>query len=402
MSRLALVFLALALPAVAAEPAPGTRFSVSPADLPPVGATPSVANPPAVRPRPPGAALAVPKGFTATLFAEGLRHARELAAAPGGDIFLAEPNAGRVTVLRDADGDGRAEVVETFAEGFSRPHGMAFHGGHFYVADLNAVWRVAYRPGESRAAGPFQQMTPPGALGGTGGHWTRNLAIPPAGGRLYVSIGSRGNLGEEALPRASIQEFPISGGAGRSFATGLRNPVGIAFRPGTDELWAVVNERDGQGDGLVPDYLTDVREGGFYGWPYAYIGPNPQPDYADKRPDLVAKTLVPDLLFQSHSAPLGLAFYSGTQFPPEYRDDAFVGLHGSWNAGQPVGYFVARVPFADGKPDGSYEVFASGFRIGGGDRAEVWGRPVGVTVGADGSLFIADDVGNTVWRVKWP
>lgn len=383
------------LPSLAVEQPVGERFAVDPAKLPPPGATPSVSNGPRTTMRPPGRVPNVPPGFTASLFADGLEHARELTVAGNGDVYLAEPRAGRVTRLRDADGDGRAELRTTFADGFDHPHGLAVRPDGLWVADLEAVWRLDW------TTGARERITPPGALGPGGGHWTRNLAFHPAGDRFYVSIGSRGNLGEEPLPRATIQEFRADGSGQRTFAAGLRNPVGIAVRPGSDELWTVVNERDGLGDGLVPDFLTRVRDGGFYGWPYSYIGSNPQPGFAEKRPDLVAAAIVPDLLFQSHSAPLGLAFYTGTQFPPEYRGDAFVGLHGSWNSGKPVGYMVARVPMKDGRPAGHYESFATGFWAAGEDRAVVWGRPVGIAVAGDGALLVADDVGQVVWRIAF-
>jgi glucose/arabinose dehydrogenase len=208
-------------------------------------------------------------------------------------------------------------------------------------------------------------------------------------------------VAEEEPPRATIRVFAADGSGGRTFASGLRNPVGIAIRPGSDELWAVVNERDGLGDGLVPDYLARVREGAFHGWPYAYAGPNPDPDFGAKRPDLVAATVVPDVLFESHSAPLGLVFYEGAQFPDEYRGDAFVALHGSWNRSRPTGYKVVRVPFEDGRPVGGYENFAVGFWIEGEETARVWGRPAGLALGGDGSLLVADDAGGTVWRIRW-
>lgn len=379
---------------------PGQKFQVSPRDLPPPNATPAVANPPVEVARPGTALPEVPPGFTATLFAENLTDARWLAVAPNGDLFLAESKPGKITLLRDGDGDGKADQRVTFADGFKRPHGMAFHDGAFYVADTRAVWRIPYEPGQTRA-GERVQVTPDGALGDGGGHSSRILAFSPQGDRFYVAIGSRSNIGVEPEPRATIKEFRSDGSGGRIFASGLRNPVGLAFQPGSGTLYTVVNERDGLGDGLVPDYLTHVEEGGFYGWPYSYIGANPQPGYEDKRPDLVSRTIVPDLLFQSHSAPLGLIFYSGSQFPAEYRGDAFVALHGSWNSGKPTGYMVVRVPFRDGRPAGGYEAFVTGFRIGGTDRARVWGRPVGLAVAQDGALLIADDVGETVWRISY-
>ena len=380
---------------------PGERFMVRPDDLPAPYATPSASNPPQRVARPEGMGLNVPPGFAANAFADGLTHPRWLAVAPNGDVLLAESAIGRITLLRDADGDGRAETVATFLEGLSRPHGMAFRPGALYIADVNGVFRIPYQPGDIRARGEPRPITEPGALGPGSGHWTRNIVFSPDGGKFYVAVGSRGNIGEEDEIRAAVLEFGADGGERRVYAGGLRNPVGIAFRPESDELWAVVNERDGLGDGLVPDYITRVVAGAFYGWPYAYIGRNPQPGFAERRPDLVQRTRVPDLLFQAHSAPIGLVFYSGESFPAEYRGDAFVALRGSWNSGQPTGYKIVRVPFRDGKPAGHYENFATGFWIAGKDTARVWGRPAGLAVAADGSLLIADDTGNSVWRVAW-
>ena len=385
----------------AEDVAPGHRFEVHPSEMPEPFATPSAANPPARVRRPPGAGLRVPKGFNVNAFAVGLDDARWLTVAPNGDVFVAESEVGRITLLRDSDGDGRADLVHAFAEGFETPHGMAIRDGWFYVADLSGLWRLPYGAGRTRAAGPDERLTPPGAFGAGGGHWTRIIALHPDGSRIYVAIGSRGNLAVEASPRATVQEFRVDGSGQRTFAAGLRNPVGIAFYPGTEDLYVVVNERDGLGDELVPDYLTRVQEGAFYGWPYAYIGPHPQPDFAERRADLVAASRVPDLLFRSHSAPLGLVFYDAGQFPPEYRGDAFVALHGSWNAAKPRGYMVVRVPFEDGRPVGHYEAFVTGFRVDGARRARVWGRPAGLAVAGDGSLLIADDMGNTVWRVSF-
>ncbi|CAA7617310.1 sorbosone dehydrogenase family protein [Magnetospirillum sp. UT-4] len=387
MRRLLAVVLLMSVPALAADPAPGTRFRVDPAALPAPHATPSAANPADIVPRPPGAALRVPAGWRASLFAEGLDHPRNLMVLPDGAVLVAEQHADKLTRLEDADGDGRAERRDTFATGLAGPFGLALHDGAVWVADTKAVWRMAWRPGLTRAEGRTR-VTPEGALGDDRGHSTRSLAIAPDGRRLYVGIGSRGNVGVEAEPRATVREFAPDGSGGRTFAAGLRNPVGIAFRPGSAELWTVVNERDGLGDELVPDYLTRVVEGGFYGWPYSYIGSHPQPDLAAKAPDKVAAARVPDLLFRSHSAPLGLAFLGG---------DAYVGLHGSWNRSEPIGYFVARVPFSGNRPVGHYEVFASGFMVS--DHA-VWGRPVGIAAASGRVLYIADDAGRTVWRIE--
>lgn len=393
--------LLLAAPVGAENPKPGEVIAVRIEDLPAPNATLSIAAPPREVKRPGGAGLAVPPGFHATLFAEGLNHARWLAVAPNGDVFLAESMSGRITLLRDSKGTGQADFKSVFASGLDQPHGMAFHDDHLYVADVQGLWRLPYSPGQTRADGPLERLTPPGALGEGSGHWTRDIVFSARGDRIFLADGSASNIAENPSPRATIQEFAADGSHQRTFASGLRNPVGIAVRPGTDEVWTVVNERDGLGDGLVPDYLTHVQDGGFYGWPYSYLGSHPQPGFADKRPDLVAKAIVPDLLFRSHSAPLGLVFYDGSQFPAEYRGDAFVALHGSWNAGHPTGYMVVRVPFKNGKPEGSYQVFATGFRLNDGAPAVVWGRPVGLAVAKDGSLLVADDVGQTIWRISY-
>lgn len=386
MLRRAALIAVLALPAVATEPQPGDRFRVDPAALPKPNATPAAANPADIVARPKGALLQVPPGWRASLFAEGLDHPRNLMVLPDNAVLVAEQRAGKLTLLRDDDGDGRAEAT-TFATGLAEPFGLDYRDGAVWVADTRAVWRLPWRVGQARA-GTAERVTAPGALGDDRGHSTRSLALAPDGNSFFVGIGSRGNIGIEDSPRASIQRFDADGGDRRAFATGLRNPVGMAFRPGTTELWVVVNERDGLGDELVPDYLTRVTEGGFYGWPYSYIGSHPQPGLAQRAPDRVKSAVVPDLLFRSHSAPLGLAFRGG---------DAYVGLHGSWNRSEPIGYVVARVPFRDGKPVGHYEVFASGFMVA--DHA-VWGRPVGIAAAPDGALYVADDAGKTVWKIE--
>ncbi len=403
-ARAAVAAIAWALfapPALAVDQPPGRVIHVRVQDLPVPYATPNVANSPDRVSRPEGATLRVPKGFSVNIFAENLSHARWMAVAANGDVFLAESSAGKVTLLRDGDGDGRAELVATFAKGFSAPHGLALAHGYLYVADIRRVWRIPYRPGQRRAQGSAEPVTPRGALGAGGSHWTRNIAFGPDGKRFYVAVGSAGNIAEEPEVRASVQEFAADGSGQRTFASGLRNPVGIAFYPGTNELYVVVNERDGLGDELVPDYLTRLKRGGFYGWPYSYIGAHPQPGFADRRPDLVKRALEPGMLFRSHSAPLGLVFYDAEQFPRQYRGDAFVALHGSWNANEPRGYMVVRVPFAAGRPKGHYEIFASGFWAEGKGTAVVWGRPAGLAVAIDGSLLIADDVGDVIWRISY-
>jgi glucose/arabinose dehydrogenase len=382
------------------EQAPGARVTIDAGKLPLPYATESPTNRPNHVDRPRQPPLKVPAGFVVNAFAEDLDNPRWMTVAPNGDVFLAESDPGRVLLLRDADGDGRAELVEVYAEGFRQPHGLAVQGDALYVADIDGVWRLPWHPGMTKADVRPAPVTSPGALGSGGGHWTRNLVFNRDGTRFYVAVGSESNVAEDPPPHATVQSFAADGTDQQTYASGLRNPVGIALYPGTDDIWVTVNERDGMGEGLVPDYLTRLKPGGFYGWPYAYLGKHAQPDMPP-HPDLVAKTIMPDLLFESHSAPLGLVFYQGGSFPESYRGSAFVALHGSWNRTQPTGYRVVRVPFRGGRPEGWYETFLSGFWISGARTAGVWGRPAGLAVAADGSLLVADDAGNAVWRVSY-
>jgi glucose/arabinose dehydrogenase len=397
-------WLALGAPALAASPPdnqePGFRYQISAETLPAPYATSTAFNPPEIIARPDGALPRVPQGFSVNVFAEGLDHPRWLAVAPNGDVFLAESDEGKVTVLRDADRDGKAEVTSTYITGLNKPHGLAFHGNALYIGDIRAIWRVPYRTGDLEAK-TRKPVTRPGALGTAGFHWTRNIVFSPDGQSFFVEVGSLSNVGEDAVPHATVQRFKADGSNQKTFAAGLRNPVGVAFYPGTDNLYVVVNERDGLGDGLVPDYLTRIEEGQFFGWPYGYIGKHPDPEFGAARPDLVEKTATPDLLFESHSAPLGLAFYDATAFPAAYRGGAFVALHGSWNANTPTGYKVVFVPFENGAPKGHYENFMTGLWAAGETRARVWGRPAGLAVARDGSLLVADDTGGVVWRIAY-
>jgi glucose/arabinose dehydrogenase len=400
LSLLTLALLAVPAMAEMNDQAPGQRFQFDPDKLPAPAPEESVANSPniiALSDPPP---FVLPPGFAVNKFAGPFTYPRWLAVAPNGDVFLALPDSGEVMLLRDAQGAGKASLATVYARGFHRPHGLAVHGDHLYVADMERVWRLPWHPGDIRAAGKVEPVTAQGALGSGQGHWTRNIAFAPDGKRFFVDIGSADNIGEDPSPRATVQSFAANGSGQRTFATGLRNAVGIAFYPGTDDLYVVVNERDGMGNGLVPDFLTRLVGGGFYGWPYAYIGQHPQPDFP-QRPDMVAKTIVPDLLFQPHSAPLGLVFYEGAMFPAEYAGDAFVSLHGSWNAAQPTGYKIVRVPFKNGRPVGYYENFLTGFWSSGESPANVFGRPVGLAVAKDGSLLVADDVSGIIWRVSY-
>ncbi len=402
LALLSVVLTALIQLALAADPTDqglGQRFQIDAANLARPYATDSPANLPQLVQRPSPLPFQVPPGFEVNLFAGGLRSPRWFAVAPNGDVFLSLPIMGQVLLLRDSDGDGRADLVTVFAAGLHRPHGLEVEGGYLYVSATDGLWRIALGPGD-RPAGHPERVTRPDAFGDSRNHWTRNVVFAPDGKRFFITVGSASNIGDDPSPHATVQSFAADGSDQRTFASGLRNPVGIAFYPGTQDLYVVVNERDGLGDGLVPDFLTRLQEGGFYGWPYAYIGQHPQPDFPS-RPDLVAKTIVPDLLFQSHSAPLGLVFYQGKMFPPDYQGDAFVALHGSWNSIQPSGYKVVRVPFKGGRPVGYYENFLTGFWLKGTNPAAVWGRPAGLAVAGDGSLLIADDAGGAVWRVSY-
>lgn len=393
-----LAFLVLVLSSSAqSADTPGTRHTVSPASLPKPYATPGVANRSDHVQRPERVLPHVPSGFTISLFAEGLGNPRWMALAPNGDVFLAEPSAGKITLLRREDEKVKAYA---FAAGLSRPHGLAFRDGALYVGADEAIWKLAYTEGAT-SAGPRTKVTRQG-FGGTGYHWTRNLAFSPSGD-LFVAIGSGCNVCEEDARRATVQRVKPDGTL-ESFATGLRNPVGIAFYPGSKRLFVTVNERDGLGDGLPPDYLAEIAKGDFLGWPYAYIGAHPDPDFGTKKPEMVAKTKTPDVLFAAHSAPLGLVFYEGAQFPKDYRGDAFIALHGSWNSGKPTGYKVVRVKFPNGKPENAYTDFVTGFWSGtltSDGAARVWGRPAGLLVDADGSLLIADDAAKVIWRVRY-
>jgi glucose/arabinose dehydrogenase len=381
--------------------APPRRVIYRASDLPAPFATPSAENHPRVSPRPADAALTLPPGFHIHLWAEGLENPRIITIAPNGDAFVAESGRDRVRVLRDADGDGKAETREVFAAGLRQPFGIGFYPPgpnpqFVYVANTDSVVRFPYKNGDLKATGPAQTIINDLPGRGYRQHWTRNLRFRPDGSKLYVSVGSETNVGEEPEKRAAILEYNPDGSGYRVYASGIRNTVGLAFNPIDNSLWTAVNERDGLGDDLVPDYATSVKSGGFYGWPWYYIGPNKDPRMRD-RPDLKDKTLVPDVLFQSHTAALGMEFYTADKFPVTYRNSAFVALHGSWNRSQRSGYSVVRIPFgSNGKPEGGYEEFVTGWALPDGT---VWGRPVDVAVARDGALLITDDGAGKIWRV---
>ncbi|HEX8774663.1 MAG TPA: sorbosone dehydrogenase family protein [Pyrinomonadaceae bacterium] len=390
--------------------APGVRRRITTADLPEPFATRSVDNGPRLITRPAGAWPQVPAGFKVEEFATGLDNPRLIRTAPNGDIFVAESYAGRVRVLRAADGAGKPDADEVFASELNRPFGIAFYPPgpepqYVYIANTGSVVRFAYRNGDLKARGKPEVIVPDIPGGGQlrgGGHWTRDIAFSRDGRKMYVSVGSHSNVyenpNENEERRADILEYNPDGTGFRIYASGIRNAVGIAVHPQTGELWASVNERDGLGDDLVPDYITRVRDGGFYGWPWFYLGPNQDPRHKGAHPELRGKVIVPDVLLQSHMASLEMVFYTGGQFPKEFENDAFAAQHGSWNRARRTGYKVIRVPLRNGAPTGEYEDFMTGFVTADGN---VWGRPVGVAVGKDGALFVSDDGSDTIWRVSY-
>ncbi len=375
---------------------PLQKYHITPGDLP--TPTSGVANPPEVVDKPAGAELRVPSGFSIDVFADGtgFQTLRNLIEAPNGDLFAADFSANTITLLRDTNNDGKVDERKVVASGLSGPFGLAISNGYFYVGNTGSVVRWKFPPGDTTLSGTPEKIA---TLPTGGGHVTRSLAFSEDGSKLYVTIGSASNVDVEQ-GRALIRVMSPDGTGDRVFASGLRNPVGLAIRPGTDEVWAGVHERDMLGDDLVPDYVTRVQDGGFYGWPYAYIGPNEDPRRKGEQPDLVKKAIVPDVLLQSHSAPMGLAFYTGTQFPADYRTDAFLALHGSWNRKNRTGYKVVRIIVRDGKPTGEYEDFVVGWSLGEG-QSKVWGRPVAIVVRKDGSMLITDDAHNLIWRVTY-
>lgn len=345
--------------------------------------------------RPEGTSLVSPSGTRVDVWAENLDGVRWIAAGAGDDVFATDSREGRLLVLRDANHDGVIDARErfVFAGDLSQPFGVALHpSGHVYVANTDGVVRYAYQPGQTAARGrPERVCDLPGR--GYNQHWTRNLAFSPDARKLYVTVGSETNVDvEEDARRAAISEYDLDGSHHRVYASGLRNPIGLAFNPATGALYTVVNERDGLGDDLVPDYLTAVREGGFYGWPWSYFGANEDPRRRGERPDMVQRAIVPDVALGAHVAALGLVFVTRDE---AMRGDALVSLHGSWNRHEPAGYKVVRVHFRDGRPTGEMSDLVTGWTLEGG---RVWGRPVGLLERADGSVLIVDDGSRTIWR----
>jgi len=378
--------------------------------LPAPFATPSVRNVSKVVGWPQGRMPTAAPGFEVSLFAENLDSPRSTYILPNGDVLVVEAtrefpgrpdkSANRITLLRDTDQDGKPDLREVFLSGLRMPHGMLLVGDWFYVGNTDGVVRYPYRSGQTRIDANGEKILDLPA----GGHYTRNLTADGAGRKIYVAIGSASNVDEENAwekdpRRAGIVEMNPDGSGARIFANGLRNPVGMDWEPQTGALWTVVNERDLLGDDLVPDYLTSVREGAFYGWPFSYFGQIEDPRKKGQRPDLVAKAIKPDYAVGSHVAALGLAFYRGRAFPQRYQGGAFIGMRGSWNRSAMVGYKVAFVRFENGRPTGPLEDILTGF-IANEKTFEAYGRPVGVTVAPDGSLLVADDAGGKIWRVR--
>ena len=397
--------------------APGTARHITAADLPPPSATPSASEGSQIVPRPANALPRVPAGFAVQVWASGLDAPRAMRTAPNGDVFLAESGAGQIRAWRPQAEAKQPRSSGVFASGLEQPFGMAFwppdQPRYVYVAETSRIVRYPY-DGSLAAAGPPQVVVP--SLP-EGGHWTRDLAVAPDGRSLFVSVGSASNVatdmrgqrddkataaaagagtGDET-GRAAVYRFGPEGGPLELVASGIRNCVGLAIQPKTGALWCAVNERDGMGDNLPPDYATHVSAGSFYGWPWYYIGRHEDPRHLGERPDLADRLTVPDVLIQPHSAPLGITFYEGGSFPAQYLGDAFVTLHGSWNRAGRTGYKVIRLRMHDGQPTGEYEDFLTGFVTG---ESAVWGRPVGVTTLHDGSMLVSEDANGTIWRIS--
>ncbi|RWC26481.1 MAG: sorbosone dehydrogenase family protein [Mesorhizobium sp.] len=401
---------------------PGVRRLIGPNDLPKPYVTKSVSNSAGLAERPADAEPKLPPGFSAELIASGIDNPRVVRVAPNGDLFVADSDANQVRIYRLAEGSAKPAEDGIFAGNLNQPYGIAFYPPGdspqwVYVANSDSIVRFAYGNGDLKASSEAETIV--GNIPASH-HWTRDIAFSPDGKTLYLSVGSGSNVAEgmgkepkggldawaKSQPlgaawgsedgRAAVLAFDPNGKNGRIVATGLRNCSGMTVQPATGALWCVVNERDALGDNVPPEYAAAVKDGAFYGWPWYYIGNNEDPRHKGERPDLAGKATIPDVLMQAHSSPLNIAFYEGTTFPAEYKGDAFVALHGSWNRGNRTGYKVVRLLFRDGKPTGEYEDFITGFVVSNG---EVWGRPVGVAVAKDGALIVTEDGNGTIWRV---
>jgi glucose/arabinose dehydrogenase len=402
----------------AAHESPGIRRHLTAADLPAPAPQESVDNGPKMAPRPANAWPKAPAGFKVDLYATDLDNPRLLRTAPNGDIFLAESSTGKIKVFRGVGPDGKPQQTSVFATGLSQPFGIAFYPlgpnpQYLYVGDTDQIVRFPYHNGDLKATGEMINIAelPGGGRLRGGGHWTRDLIFSKDGTKLFASVGSHSNVDDmdthpEEFHRADVLEFTPTGKFVKVYASGLRNCVGEAINPTTGELWCSTNERDGLGNNLVPDYVTHVQEDGFYGWPWYYFhgtagqagGGMQDPRHPGKHPELESKVITPDILVNPHFASLEMLFYEGQQFPAEYRGDGFAAEHGSWNRAQRAGYEVVRLPMKDGHATGEYEDFLTGFVNPDGT---VWGRPVGVTVANDGSLFVSDDGSRSIWHVTY-
>jgi glucose/arabinose dehydrogenase len=389
----------IALASAAAFAASLAAWQQVAAKLPPPFHTPSANNAPKVVEKPEGANLQLPAGFKVQEYAAGFQKPRFMLRGPSGEILLTDavPN-GSVIALLDKNKDNKAEDRKSVITGLERPYGMAFWKDYLYVAETTSVKRYKY-DSKNLSAGPGEEIVamPDFAKG----HWTRSILFDRKGEKFYLGVGSQSNVSPgEPERRAAINRYNPDGSGHEIFAAGTRNPIGLHWYPGTDTLWAAVQERDGLGDDLVPDYFTHIQQGGYYGWPFAYFGPNEEPRNKGQQPELVKKTITPDLSLGSHVAVLDFIFYQGKQFPAEYRGGAFLALHGSWNRAQRVGYNVVYVPFKNGKPAGEPKQFLSGWMLS-PDKKEVWGRPVALLELPDGSVLVSEDGGNKVWRISY-
>jgi len=385
---------------------PGNFRQIMLKDLPAPFASTSAGNGPKLVPRPEKAWPQVPPGFQVQLYASGLDEPRLIRTAPNGDFFVAESHTGVVRVFRGITAEGKAQQAEIFATGLKRPFGINFYPPGpdpqwVYVGNTDSVVRFPYQNGDLKARGPAEHIAD---LPWGDGHWTRDIQFTPDGKKMFVSVGSASNVNDpDTTPaeknRADVLEFNPDGSAMRIYAYGIRNCVGMAINSTTGELWCSVNERDALGDNLVPDYITHVQEGGFYGWPWWYMGGNQDPRHKGKHPELKDKVITPDVILHPHNASLEMTFYGGKQFPSEYQGDIFAAEHGSWNRSVRVGYELIRVPLHQtGHASGEYEDFMTGFVV---DNGHVWGRPVGVTVALDGSLLVTDDGSKSIWRISY-
>jgi glucose/arabinose dehydrogenase len=392
----------------AAHESPGTRRHLTVKDLPAPAPDQSVDNGPSVVSRPPNAWPIAPKGFKVELYATGLDNPRLLRVAPNGDLFLAESATGKIKVFRGVTPDGKPQQTSVFAEGLHQPFGIAFYPSgpdpkYVYIGNTDGIVRFPYHNGDLKARGAAEDLAelPGGGRLRGGGHWTRDLVFSKDGTKLFASVGSHSNIDDpdthpEEFHRADVLQFTPEGKFVKVYAWGIRNCVGEAINPITGELWCSTNERDGLGNNLVPDYITHVQEGGFYGWPWWYMGGHQDPRHVGKHPELQSKVITPDIILNPHFASLEMMFYEGSQFPAEYKGDGFACEHGSWNRAQRSGYECIRLPMKDGHATGEYEDFLTGFTMGDGN---VWGRPVGIAEAKDGSLFISDDGSRSIWHV---